>query len=200
MKEKIAIYYRVSTGKQDIDSQRHEVEHFLKEKGYNLRATKVYCDEGISGKTVIRPEFQRMLRDASHGKINTIVVYKLDRFSRSAGTAIKLLIDLDEKGVGFMSATQPALNLGHQNPFRRTMLSAFAEIAQIEAETIRERVKAGMAAARKRGVKLGQPNKIDVKRDQIMKLKSAGLSLRAIAKEVSLSLGAVHKVVHMSNP
>lgn len=198
MREKLAIYYRISTsGKQNIASQRYEVERFLKEKGYDVQKIPVYCDEGISGKTTIRPDFQRMIKDASHGKINCIVVYKLDRFSRSAGTAIKLLIDLDEKGIAFMSATQPALNLGHQNPFRLTMLSAFADIAEIERETIVERVKSGIAAARKRGVKLGQPNKIDAKREQIMNLKDAGLSLRAIAKQVCLSLGAVHKVVHM---
>jgi DNA invertase Pin-like site-specific DNA recombinase len=193
MKEKIAIYYRVSTGKQDIISQRNGVERFIKQKGYNLKTAKVYCDEGISGSTMDRPAFQQMIQDAIHGKVNTIIVYKLDRFSRSASAAIKLLLELDEYNVGFMSATQEALNLGHQNPFRRTMLSAFAEIAEIERETIVERVKSGLAAAKQRGIKLGQPNKIDEKRDQILKLKDAGLSLRAIAKEVSLSLGAVHK-------
>ena len=102
---------------------------------------------------------------------------------------------MDEQGVGFISVTQAVLNLGHENPFRRTMLAAFAEIAEIERQTIVTRVKAGLEAAKKRGVKLGAPAKInDQQHLRVLELRKEGLSFRNIAKELGLSYGAVHKL------
>jgi DNA invertase Pin-like site-specific DNA recombinase len=157
----------------------------------------VFKDEGISGKTTNRPAFQAMLQAAHTGKFDTIIVYRLDRFSRDATTAIRLLLNLDEAGVAFISVTQPVLNLGHENPFRRTMLAAFAEIAEIERETIVARVRAGLDAARKRGVRLGAPLKISTeKQREARELKAQGLSYKAIAKALDLSVGSVHRLVN----
>jgi DNA invertase Pin-like site-specific DNA recombinase len=127
------------------------------------------------------------------------MVYKLDRFSRDATTAINLLLNLDQAGVAFISVTQPVLNLGHENPFRRTMLAAFAEIAEIERETIVARVKAGLDAARRRGVKLGAPAKIsDEKQLRALELKAQGQSYKAIANTLGLSVGSVHKMIKLA--
>src|SRR5262245_21614478 len=196
---KIAIYYRVSTDKQDLDSQATTVEKWLGDlpEAKKPKSVTVYKDEGISGRTMNRPEFQQLLADASAGKLDTIVVYRLDRFSRNATTAIKLLLSLDEAGVAFISVTQPVLNLGHENPFRRTMLAAFAEIAEIERETIVARVRAGLDAARKRGVRLGAPAKVSgEKQREARSLKAQGLSYKAIAQRLELSVGSVHKLVN----
>lgn len=194
----VAIYYRVSTDKQDLDSQIQAVNQWLVDlpESKKPKQTYVFKDEGISGKTINRPGFQAMMQVAYEKKIDTIIVYRLDRFSRNATTAIKTILNLDEVGVGFISVTQPVLNLGHENPFRRTMLSAFAEIAEIERETIVTRVKAGLEAAKKRGVKLGPPVKIDAKtRSRALTLRSEGRTFREIAKELELSVGAVHKLI-----
>ena len=195
---RVALYYRVSTDKQDLISQKTAVEAWINALPQGGRPTsiKVYQDEGISGTTIKRPQFQQMMKDAYLGLIDTIVVYRLDRFSRQASTAIKLLLDLDEVGVAFISVTQPVLNLGHENPFRRTMLAAFAEIAEIERETIVTRVKAGLDAARKKGVKLGPPVKVkeDLKK-KVLDLRLEGKSIRDIAELLSLSVGTVHKIL-----
>lgn len=198
---KVAIYYRVSTDRQDLESQKIAVEGWLdslppEKKPLNQ---KVYQDEGLSGKTLNRPGFQSLLHDARSGKLDTIICYRLDRFSRHATTAIRLLLDLDEAGVAFISVTQPVLNLGHENPFRRTMLAAFAEIAEIERETIVARVRAGLDAARKRGVKLGAPSKInDQTIDQAINLKNEGKTIRQIAAQLELSVGTIHQM--LKNP
>lgn len=195
---RIGIYYRVSTVNQDLDSQITTVQAWLKSLPENKRPKSVteFRDEGISGTTTRRPGFQAMLEAAHAGKIDTIVCYKLDRFSRSATTAIRLLLNLDEVGVAFISVTQPVLNLGHENPFRRTMLAAFAEIAEIERETIVARVRAGLDAARKRGVKLGQPKKLSTaKAARAKQLKGQGKSIREIAKAMKLSVGSIHTLV-----
>ncbi len=190
----IGIYYRVSTGRQDFESQKHDVDRWLE----NLEETKkpkkilIFKDEGISGKTTNRPEFKKMLDTAYAGKIDTIVVYRLDRFSRHATTAIRLILNLDDYGVAFVSVTQPVLNLGHENPFRRTMLAAFAEIAEIERETIVARVVAGLEAAKKRGVALGAPKKLSNEREKEARvLREEGFSIREISKKMGLSVGSI---------
>lgn len=189
-----AIYYRVSTDKQDLESQKHAVEAYLAANPTPTPPT-VYCDEGISGKHENRPAFQQMLADANAGKIDTILVFKLDRFSRNASTAIRLLLELDEKGVAFISVTQPILNLGHTNPFRRTMLAAFAEIAQIERETISARVRSGLQAARARGTKLGRPAVLSPSKiKEARRLRSEGMSYRKVAKLTGMSKSMVEKV------
>lgn len=195
---KIAIYYRVSTDKQDLRSQRLAVENWLEDLAESKRPKKqlIFQDEGISGKTTNRPGLQALLSAAYAGKVDTIVVYRLDRLSRNATTAIKMILNLDEVGVAFVSVTQPVLNLGHENPFRRTMLAAFAEIAEIERETIVARVKAGLEAAKKRGVKLGAPKKYDDKDlSTVLGLKQSGMSYRRISKEIGVSLGTVSKML-----
>ena len=195
--QKTAIYYRVSTDKQDLSSQKQAVESWLTSLEEAKKPTKIteYVDEGISGAKTDRPAYQSLLDDCSKKKIDTIVVYKLDRFSRNATDAIRTLLDLDECNVAFISVTQPVLNLGHDNPFRRTMLAAFAEIAEIERQTIVQRVKAGLEAAKQRGIKLGAPKKIDeAKTEAIITKRKAGMSYRAIAKELDISFGSVQKV------
>ncbi len=193
----VGIYYRVSTDRQDLASQRHAVENWLSkiEPEKQPKRTMVFSDEGLSGNNLNRPGYKNLLAAAYAKKIDTILVYRLDRFSRNASDAIKTLLSLDEFGVAFISITQPVLNLGHENPFRRTMLAAFAEIAEIERQTIVVRVKAGLKAARERGVKLGQPSKIDADlRIKVLEKREAGLSYRAIAEELSLSYGLIYKV------
>ena len=195
--EKIAIYFRVSTDKQDLKSQKTGIDTWLSELNKRPKVIRTFEDEGISGKTEKRPALQAMLRVAYKGEVDTIVVYRLDRFSRNATTAIRLILDLDTAGVAFISTSQPVLNLGHENPFRRTMLAAFAEIAEIERETIAARVKLGLEAAKKRGKILGPPRKItDSLMIEARLLRQHGYTQREIARRLSLSLGTVCKMLN----
>ncbi len=199
--QRVAIYYRVSTEKQDLESQKNTVEKWLLDLPAEKRPKQVtvFKDEGISGKTVNRPGFQALLEAANKGAIDTIICYRLDRFSRHATTAIRLLLNLDEAGVAFISVTQPVLNLGHENPFRRTMLAAFAEIAEIERDTIVARVRAGLDAARKRGVKFGAPLKVSEEmRQAAQELRRQGLSYKAISRQLDVSVGTIHKLVNQT--
>lgn len=196
--EKVAIYYRVSTDKQDLESQKHTVEKWLKDIPDKEKPKKMYVfeDEGFSGKDHSRPGFRQMMQAAAKKEIDTIIVYRLDRFSRNATVAIKTILELDEYGVGFISVTQPVLNLGHNNPFRRTMLAAFAEIAEIERDTIVARVKSGLEAAKKRGTKLGAPIKAsEEKRLEAERMHQEGLSFKVIASRLDVSVGTVHNLL-----
>jgi DNA invertase Pin-like site-specific DNA recombinase len=193
----IGIYYRVSTDRQDLASQQGAVQYWLDRLPDDKRpmTTKVFKDQGISGKTSQRKGYQALLKAAYERQIDTIVVYRLDRISRNATDAIQTLLALDQAGVGFISVTQPVLNLGHENPFRRTMLAAFSEIAEIERETIVSRVKSGLEAAKRRGVKLGRPSKYTrADQLQVRRLRQQGYSYMKIARELGLSHGSVQNL------
>lgn len=194
----VGVYYRVSTDKQELASQKLAVEKWLAAlpEDRQPKQVLVFKDQGISGKTSKRPGYQKLLKTAFEQKIDTIIVYRLDRMSRNATEAIQTLLTLDQAGVAFISVTQPVLNLGHENPFRRTMLAAFSEIAEIERETIVARVRSGLEAAKKRGVTLGRPSKLN-KENQIRtrKLRKQGLSYMKIANETGLSHGTVQTLI-----
>jgi DNA invertase Pin-like site-specific DNA recombinase len=194
--ERIAIYYRVSTDKQDLDSQKVTIDRWLAELVKPPKHVYVIKDEGMSGKNENRPGYKELLQLALQRKIDTIVVYRLDRLSRNATVAIRTLLELDEYGVGFVSVTQPVLNLGHSNPFRRTMLAAFAEIAEIERETIVARVRSGLEAAKRRGVVLGAPMKINQELiDKAKGLRDEGFSYKKIATQLDVSVGTIHNAL-----
>ncbi len=193
----IAIYYRVSTERQDLRSQTEAIESWLAKRDQQPQKVYTFKDTGYSGSHQNRPAYRDLMKLAINGRIDTIVVYRLDRFSRSASNAIRTLLELDDYGVAFVSVTQPVLSLGHDNPFRRTMLAAFAEIAEIERDTIVARVKSGLQAARKRGIKLGRPSKGTAELlARVRSLRRQGLSYRAIAARVQLSKGKVHNMLN----
>ncbi len=196
--QNVGIYYRVSTDRQDLASQKLAVERWLDQlpEQKKPKSIEVFKDEGISGKTSRRPGYQALLKAAYERRIDTIVVYRLDRMSRNATDAIQTLLSLDQAGIAFISVTQAVLNLGHDNPFRRTMLAAFSEIAEIERETIVGRVRAGLEAAKRRGTKLGRPRAGSVADQQrVRAMRTEGHSFRAIAAATGLSHGTVQRLI-----
>ncbi len=191
-----AAYLRVSTHKQDLASQQHAIETWLQKQKNKRKLADilVYEDIGLSGSRDDRPSLQRMLADAKQGLITRIIVYRLDRLSRNANSAISILLELDSLGIEFVSISQSVLNLSKDNPFRRTMLAAFSEIAELEREAIITRIRSGLSAAKKRGVKLGAPAKLDeALREKVQTMRKEGHSLRKIASELGVSAATVHR-------
>ena len=200
---RFGIYYRVSTDQQDTESQKHEVQKYIDslpqdQKPYSL---KVYEDKGISGKKDNRPEFQQLLSDIETKKIDTVLVYKLDRLTRSSSTAIRLLLDFEDKQINFISLTQPFLSSNSNNPFRKTILAMFSELAQIERESIVERVRAGLSSARAKGVTLGRPQLYtEDQRSQIIDLyKNHNLTRRQIADRLHIKKSYVKYIIAVYN-
>lgn len=192
----IAFYIRVSTKEQDFEMQKNAFEKWKVKNDITADVT-VYQDHGISGSKRDRPGFNEMLEACMDRKHDTIVVYKLDRFSRDANTALLLILEMEKYGIAFISITQAALNLGHDVPFRRTLLAAFSEIAQIERETIVARIKDGMEAARAKGKVFGRPKIISPKKAvKAKQLRDRGFSYNAISKKMKMSVGSVHKMIN----
>ncbi|MED1603014.1 recombinase family protein [Alkalihalophilus marmarensis] len=138
---KAAIYIRVSTQEQvenySIDSQKERIEAFCKSKGWSIFDT--YIDGGYSGSTMDRPALQKMLNELN--EIDVVVVYKLDRLSRSQRDTLTLIEEHFLKSeVDFVSLTE---TIDTSTPFGKAMIGILSVFAQLERETIAERMRMG---------------------------------------------------------
>ena len=130
-----AIYARQSVDKADSLSIQGQIDLCRQETGTEL---KIYQDKGFSGKNTNRPEFQRMLADVEKGLIRKIVVYRLDRFSRSIADFGQLWKVLEQYHVEFVSLNE---KFDTSTPIGRAMLNIIMVFAQLERETTAERVR-----------------------------------------------------------
>ncbi len=148
-----ALYVRVSTDAQreegySIEAQKEMLEAYCKSK--HISDYSFYVDGGFSGSSVDRPEIQRLISDIKNGNISCVVVYKLDRLSRSQKDTLYLIEDVfNPHGVGFVSLNE---NMDTSTPIGRAMVGIMSAFAQLERETIRERTRMGMRERVKEGL------------------------------------------------
>jgi DNA invertase Pin-like site-specific DNA recombinase len=116
---------------------------------------KLYKDDGISGVTLKRPALIRCLKTLGSG--DTLVVWKLDRLGRSLRDLISMLDDLKQRGVKFRSLTEA---IDTETPTGRAMWQMIGVLAELERSLITERTRAGVKAARRRGVRFGRKPKL----------------------------------------
>ena len=140
-------YARVSTEEQNLDLQRQALEA--------AGCVEIFEDHGISGAAAKRPALGRAL--AAMGEGDILVVWKLDRLGRSLPHLIEVITSLRQAGIGFCSLQEQIDTTSAGGRFYFHMLAALAEF---ERELISERTRAGMKAARNRGVHLGRPRKL----------------------------------------
>lgn len=182
-----AIYLRVSTTDQNTELQKNEVTQYLINRGLELVST---YEDKASGTTDLRPQFQAMLASAKRREFDTLVVWKLDRFGRSLRDIILNLNDLQDCGVIFISI-KDQIDLGTSTG--RLMMHLLASFAEFEASLIKERVKAGIENARRKGTRLGRPRATEPQ--LIVNLRTEGLSYSAIARRLGVSKSLVHKTL-----
>ena len=147
---KIAIYARKSVFREDsisIESQIELCEYEARGEDY-----LVYKDNGYSGKNTDRPDFQRMISDIKAGVISKVIVYKLDRVSRSVLDFSELMDLFQKYKVDFVSATE---HFDTSNPMGRAMLNICVVFAQLERETIQQRVIDAYASRSRKGFYMG---------------------------------------------
>ena len=150
-----AIYPRVSTQEQvngySINEQTERLSSYCAAMGWSVVGT--YTDAGYSGGSLNRPGLQRMITDIEHGKIDKVVVYKLDRLSRSQKDALHLIEDVFlPHNVGFVSITE---NFDTSTAFGKAAIGMTACFAQLEKENIKQRMEMGREARAKSGKWLG---------------------------------------------
>jgi DNA invertase Pin-like site-specific DNA recombinase len=160
--QRCAIYTRKSTEHNldlefnSLDAQREACEAYIKSQaheGWRLVPDR-YDDGGLSGTSLDRPALQNLLADVGAGKINTVVVYKVDRLTRSLADFAKLVELFDQHGVSFVSITQ---SFNTTSSMGRLTLNVLLSFAQFEREVIGERVRDKIAASKRKGLWVGGP-------------------------------------------
>jgi DNA invertase Pin-like site-specific DNA recombinase len=184
---RVARYLRVSRHDQDTALQDDETASFFKSRGWKLVET--YKDHGISGARDRRPALDRMLADARRRKFDLVLVYKADRLFRSLKHMVTTLDELAALGVGFVSTTEP---FDTSTPSGKLLLHIVSAMAEFERSLLIERVKSGVAAARRRGSRIGRP-RIRLDDDELRRLRSQGLSVRKIAETLKVGSSTIQR-------
>jgi len=185
---KAAIYARVSTEDQNYEMQLVEVRQYAERMGWEV----VEYTEKMSA-VKKRPVLDRLMDDARLKKIDIVLVWKLDRFGRSLSNLIQNILLLDGYGVRFIAVTQ-GIDSDSKNPTSRLMIHILGAVAEFERSIIVDRVKSGMAEAKRKGKHCGRPVKI-WRRDHALDLKEQGLSTRAIALKLGIPETSVRRVL-----
>ena len=184
----IGCYVRVSTAGQNVTGQKREIRRWLK----NNRHTDVrwYVDT-TSGDSLDRPEFERLQRDVFDGKIKMIVLWRLDRLSRSLGDGLKVLADWCDKGLRVVSVTQ---QIDFNGTVGKMIAAVLLGVAEMEQEARKERQAAGIAAAKSRGVYIGRkPGTTKAKPNRAVKLRNRGLTVDEIASAMGVSRRTIQR-------
>lgn len=160
--QRCAIYTRKSTEHNldlafnSLDAQREACEAYIKsqaQEGWRLVANR-FDDGGLSGASLERPALQELLEEVRSRKIDIIIVYKVDRLTRSLADFAKLVELFDEYGVSFVSVTQ---SFNTTSSMGRLTLNVLLSFAQFEREVIGERVRDKIAASKRKGIWVGGP-------------------------------------------
>lgn len=145
-----AIYARQSVEKTDSISVESQVE--LCRRELTDAQARIYTDKGYSGKNVDRPAFQQLLQDVRTGLIRRVIVYRLDRISRSVVDFARIISLLEEMNVSFVSTAE---KFDTRTPAGRAMLMLVMTFAQLERETIQQRITDAYRSRSRRGFYMG---------------------------------------------
>lgn len=149
---KVALYVRVSTTSQmeegySVEEQKAKLESYCDIKDWHIY--KVYTDGGFSGSTTERPALEQLIKDAQSKLFDTVLVYKLDRLSRSQKDTLYLIEDIFLKNnIEFVSLLE---NFDTSTPFGRAVIGLLSVFAQLEREQIKERMQLGKLGRAKSG-------------------------------------------------
>jgi DNA invertase Pin-like site-specific DNA recombinase len=187
-----ALYHRVSTLDQDPTLARSELRAAAKRLGYRIALD---VEEKGSGARNDRPGFQRVLRAARQGQFDALLVFKLDRAGRSALDLLANIRELvDVHGVRFVVTSQGLDLKPDGDAISRLLMTVLAAVAEFERDLIRDRTRLGLAAARRRGVRLGRRPLPGPTPEAILERRAAGRSWVRIAEEFGCTIAKARRV------
>ncbi len=178
--KRAAIYVRVSTNQQETEMQKAELKEYCDNRGWSHT---LYPDEGKSGARIDRPELNRMLADMRKRKIDVIVIWAFDRLARSLKQLLNIAEECQSMGVDLVSLKQ---NVDTTLPAGRLTFQILGAVAEFEREMLRERVRAGMAQAKRAGKKVGRPARrqfLSADIERMRALRGSGTSVRKLAAD-----------------
>lgn len=187
---KVIAYVRVSTSEQSTKAQEAELREYALRRGWSI--ARVYSDK-ISGTKPSRPSLDELMKDCRQRKVDVVLVWKFDRFARSLRHLVTALEEFKRLGIDFISATE---GIDTTIPSGELVFQIFGAIAQFERALISERVRAGLAEAKRSGVRLGRPPIKKLSETEIKEVRSArakGVALRTLSQRLGTSLWSVYQ-------
>lgn len=187
----LALYARHSTADQSAEAQLHALRAYASRRGCEVVE---YVDEGVSGAKDRRPQLDAMMRAVRRREVSAVVAIKLDRLARSVRHLTTLAGELEALDVGLVVLDQ---DIDTSTPTGRLLFHVLGSIAEFERDLVRERTRAGLESAKRRGARLGRPPAADAStRARIHRLRSSGKSLRAIAAATGVSVSTVGRTLN----
>jgi DNA invertase Pin-like site-specific DNA recombinase len=186
--KRVAFYLRVSTDQQSVEMQRADLEAVAQRAAWEI--IEIYQDAGVSGAKGRdkRPQFDRMLRDATRRKFDVLAVWAVDRLGRSLQDLVGTLCELRAAGVDLYLQKQA---IDTTTPSGKALFGMLSVFAEFERDMIVERVRAGLTRAKANGKTLGRPRCDDAAiGDQL----AAGSSLAQTAQRLGVSQSTVKRV------
>ncbi|MDI6751174.1 MAG: recombinase family protein [Rhodocyclaceae bacterium] len=204
-RKRCAVYCRVSTDERldqefnSIDAQKEAGHAYIasqRTEGW-IPVADDYDDPGFSGGNTDRPALKRLLADIEAGKVDIVVVYKIDRLTRSLADFSKMVEVFERNGVSFVSVTQ---QFNTTTPMGRLMLNVLLSFAQFEREVTGERIRDKIAAAKKKGLWMGgvPPIGYDVVNRQLVINEAEAAIVRRIFEEM-LTIGSPTQIAARLN-
>jgi DNA invertase Pin-like site-specific DNA recombinase len=184
---RVALYARVSTTDQHPEVQLDALRAYSKARGFEI--AQEYVDRGVSGAKSRRPALDRLQADARRRRFDVVACVKLDRLARSVRHLTGMAAEFEALGVDLVVLGQ---GIDTTTPAGKLMFHVLGAIAEFEGDLIRDRTRAGIAAARRRGKRLGRPRAIrgpDTFRME--RLLAEGKSLRAVARALGVAASTV---------
>jgi DNA invertase Pin-like site-specific DNA recombinase len=177
--KRVALYVRVSTGEQNAEMQVNELTEYAQFRKWDIVET--YSDH-MSGAKDKRPALDQLMADARRRQFDGVVCWRFDRFARSTSHLLRALEEFEALALDFVSLRE---SIDTSTPTGKMVFTVLAAIAELERNTIAERVRAGQKAARRRGVRFGRPV-VEVDTNAVGKLREQGLSWRDVAEQLGI--------------
>jgi DNA invertase Pin-like site-specific DNA recombinase len=189
--KRAAIYARVSTGDQHLETQLLDLREMAKQRGYEI--VHEYSDI-ISGAKSKRPGLDQLMADARRRRFDIVLVAAFDRIARNVRHFLDVLDELNHLGIEFVSKRE---NIDTSGPLGRAMLTIVGAISELERSLIVERVRAGMRRAKLEGRRIGRAP-LDIDRVAVVADRRAGMSLTKVAKKYHVSRATVCRLFNES--
>jgi len=184
-----ACYLRISTESQNHSSQHSALVDYCARE--NLKEIIYFKD--VAGGTKHRPELNRLITKVKEGSIKQVICYKLDRLGRSLADLLSTIDIFNKFGCTFISVSD-GINTSTDSPFGKLQLGILGSIAEFERKLIKDRVMAGLAAARAQGRIGGRPGLTQATKDRMRQMLSAGAHPKVISNDVGTSVASVYKL------
>jgi len=188
---RIVIYGRVSTGEQSHASQLHEVREYCLRRWGSAAITTI--TDTASGTRTSREGLEQLMKLVRRGRVDVVACFKLDRLGRSLPHLAQIIGEFDSHGVAIV-ATSQGIDTNHDSPAGRLQMHVLMAVAEFERSLIVERVRAGQAAARAKGVRFGRPPTLCHRKSEVVELLRKGMSCRKVAAEMGLPLGSIFNI------